>query len=150
MVQLARFVFLTVLPSAGSQGDSPGGVVWMLVSPNNRALGRGAGVHRSYADCRDAVLMLREGGPRCHPLLSNVEETGQWTWRVELDDRQVAGASRSYLRMRECSYNLERFLEALPAAEVVPGTRTVRRGRWHGGPGEGDTRPGTPVRRVLR
>ncbi|MEU8259069.1 hypothetical protein AB0C02_00370 [Micromonospora sp. NPDC048999] len=151
-MQVARFVFLTMLPSTGTQGDPPGGVVWMLVSPNNRTLGRGLSLHRSYADCRDAVLRLREGGPRCRPVLSNVEATGQWTWRVELDGRQVAMASRSYLRMRECSYNLERFLAVLPAAEVVPGTRAVRRGRWHGDPGagEGETRPGASLRQVAR
>jgi hypothetical protein len=38
-------------------------------------------------------------------------------------------SSRSYLRARECTYNLERFLEAVPSAQVVAGTRSVRRGR---------------------
>ncbi|MFJ6196620.1 hypothetical protein [Micromonospora sp. NPDC092111] len=132
-MQLARFVFLSMLPSAGPQSDSDAGVVWMLVSPNNRALGRGYGVHDSYAGCRAAVLALRDGGPRCRPLVSNVDRTGQWTWRILLDDRPVAVSSRSYLRTRECGYNLERFLEAVPTAELVAGTRTVRRGRWHGG-----------------
>ncbi|MFF5172681.1 hypothetical protein ACFY3U_08615 [Micromonospora sp. NPDC000089] len=137
-MQLARFVFLAMLPSTGSAGVSDAGVVWMLVSPNNRALGRGYGMHDSYAACRNAVLALREDHLRCHPLVSNVDRTGQWSWRVDLDDRPVAVSSRSYLRTRECSYNLERFLEALPAAEVVAGARTVRRGRWHGGAPEGD------------
>jgi hypothetical protein len=36
-------------------------------------------------------------------------------------------SSRSYLRARECTYNLDRFLEAVPQAELVAGTRSVRR-----------------------
>ncbi|PZG08647.1 hypothetical protein C1I95_29815 [Micromonospora craterilacus] len=63
------------------------------------------------------------------PLEGTVEMTGQWIWRLELNGRIVAVSSRSYLRARECTYNLERFLEAVPQAEIVVGIRSARRGR---------------------
>jgi hypothetical protein len=55
-----------------------------------------------------------------------VETSGQWVWRADLDGATVFTSSRSYLRARECHYNLDRFLEAVPAALVVAGARSVR------------------------
>ncbi len=148
-VQRSRFVFLAApLPSAaggslaggslaggslagGSLAGSPlaEGVVWILVSPNNRPLGRGATYHERYVACYEAVLSLRENFSKLTPVETTVDQTGQWTWRVEVGGEPVAVSSRSYLRVRECSYNLERFLEAAPTADIVPGTRSARRGR---------------------
>ncbi|MEU5941809.1 hypothetical protein ABZ807_22095 [Micromonospora sp. NPDC047548] len=101
----------------------------MLVSPNNRPIGRSATYHDFYAPCREAVLDLQANAHRIVSLAGTVAATGQWTWRISLDDVLVAVSSRSYLRARECTYNLERFLEALPNAEIVDGTRSVRRDR---------------------
>ncbi|MFI7209869.1 hypothetical protein ACIBP4_07215 [Micromonospora maritima] len=136
-VQRSRFVFLAA-PMPGPRQEQPvDGIVWMLVSPNNRPLGRGPVYHEAYARCRESVLALQANVDRIVPVEGTVPASGQWDWRIELDQVSVAVSSRSYLRARECRYNLERFLEALPQAEVVPGARTVRRAR------RGATAPGS-------
>lgn len=129
MVQHSRFVFLAAPMPESEDGDGGEGVLWMLVSPNNRPLGRGTTYHATYSSCRQSVLDLQANCDRVKPVETTVELTGQWSWRIEIDGAPVAVASRSYLRARECAYNLERFLEAVPRAEVVAGTRSVRRGR---------------------
>jgi hypothetical protein len=129
-VHHSRFVFLVApMPNHGTGDGTAEGVLWMLVSSNNRPLGRGATYHPTYGACRDAVQALQAACDRLKPVETTMETTGQWTWRLELDDEPVAVSSRSYLRARECMYNLERFMEALPAAAVVAG---VRRGRRRG------------------
>lgn len=131
MVQHSRFVFLAAPMPESKDGDGVDGILWMLVSPNNRPLGRGTIYHQTYGACRQAVLDLQANCDRVKPVETTVELTGQWTWRIDLDGEPIAVSSRSYLRARECSYNLERFLEAVPKAEVVAGTRSIRRGRRH-------------------
>jgi hypothetical protein len=102
-------------------------VVWMLVSPNNRPLGRARVPSDTYAEGLAAVHRLRRHYERLKPVASTVDATGMWAWRVELEGATVAVSSRSYLRVRECHYNLERFLEAVPTADIVAGARIVRR-----------------------
>lgn len=101
----------------------------MLVSPNNRPLGRSPQPYRTYGDCLEAVRHLAAQHDRIKPTASTVESSGQWGWRIDLDGDTVAMSSRSYLRVRECNYNLQRFMEALPSADVVAGVRAVRGGR---------------------
>lgn len=96
------------------------------MAPNNRPLGQGAGRYESYAACLAAVHRLRAGSARLTDTVAPVESTGQWSWRVALDADVVAVSSRSYLRMRECAYNLERFVQAVPEAVIVDGTRGIR------------------------
>jgi hypothetical protein len=79
--------------------------------------------------CRQSVLDLRANAARIETIEYTVEATGQWRWRIELDRVPVAVSSRSYLRARECTYNLQRFLEAVPQADIVAGARVVRSGR---------------------
>jgi hypothetical protein len=125
-VQRARFVFLAApVPDSDPVAE---GIVWILVSPNNRPLGRGTTYHETYGECRQAVLDLQANAERVMPMEMTVERTGQWTWRIDLDGATVAVSSRSYLRARECTYNLERFVAALPNADIVAGTRSARRG----------------------
>lgn len=129
-MQQSRFVFLSMPTQASDQEDGAAEeVLWMLVSPNNRQLGRGDEGFQTYAECWAAVARLRDEHRRADAVALTDEFTGQWAWRLDLDDRTVAVSSRSYLRARECSYNLERFMAAVPLAEVVEGTRVVRRGR---------------------
>ncbi|MGN9911045.1 hypothetical protein ACTMTJ_26155 [Phytohabitans sp. LJ34] len=129
MVQHSRFVFLAAPMPESKDGDEGEGILWMLVSPNNRPLGRGTTYHATYGACRQSVLDLQANYERAKPVETTVDLTGQWTWRIDLDGEPVAVSSRSYLRARECTYNLERFLEAVPSAQVIAGTRSVRRGR---------------------
>lgn len=128
IVQLPRFVFLATTPTANDTGRAAQrGILWTLVSPNNRPLGRAPQEFGSYADCLVAVRLLQAASEKLRLVETTAERTGQWTWRAELDGRVVAVSSRSYLRTRECAYNIERFREALPVALVVAGTRAVRR-----------------------
>jgi hypothetical protein len=146
MVQHSRFVFLAAPMPESKDGDGTDGILWMLVSPNNRPLGRGTTYHETYSSCRQSVLDLQANCDRVKPVETTVEMTGQWTWRIELDGEPVAVSSRSYLRARECSYNLERFLEAVPKAEVVAGTRSVRRGRRHASVADSPSRSSRELR----
>ncbi|MET7949693.1 hypothetical protein [Micromonospora sp. NPDC005324] len=138
-MQHSRFVFLAAPMPGPYQGQTIHGILWMLVSPNNRPLGRGAVQHEVYARCHESVLELRANVDRIVSQESTVPASGQWTWRIQIADVTVALSSRSYLRARECHYNLGRFLEALPHAEVVAGTRAVRRDRRR------PTEPSTPI-----
>lgn len=122
-MQQSRFVFV-VLPVANNGTE----VIWVLVSPNNRPLGRSVNRHESYTRCYAALLHLREALPRATATIA-VEQHGQWSWQIALDGAPVARSSRSYLRVRECNYNLDRFLETVPEAAIVPGTRRARRDR---------------------
>ncbi|MEV4510563.1 hypothetical protein AB0K00_16530 [Dactylosporangium sp. NPDC049525] len=124
----SRFVFLALAGAVTGDGTVAEAMTWMLVSPNNRPLGRAARTFDTYGACRDAVLHLRAGFADVRSTVAAVESNGQWVWRAEVGGTTVGMSSRSYLRARECHYNLERFLEAVPAALVVAGTRSVRGG----------------------
>ncbi|MFC5007987.1 hypothetical protein ACFPIJ_60520 [Dactylosporangium cerinum] len=124
----SRFVFLALAGAAADDGTVAAATTWMLVSPNNRPLGRAARTFDTYGACRDAVLHLQAGFAAVRSTVAAVESNGQWVWRAEVGGTTVGMSSRSYLRARECHYNLERFLEAVPAALVVAGTRSVRGG----------------------
>lgn len=50
------------------------GVIWMLVSPDNRPLGRCEKPYETYGACREAVLRLREQCDRLKSLAFAVEE----------------------------------------------------------------------------
>lgn len=98
----------------------PGGacdsIAWRLLGANNRELGRSAATFAGQADCRRAVLELLARLDACHTSVSAGPRNSAWSWRLDLDGLAVATASRTYQRQRECEYNLERFLSALPAA----------------------------------
>lgn len=98
----------------------------MLVSTNNRQLGRGAGAHGSAVECLAAVQRLRAAREHATPVVAATGGTGRWSWRLELDGAPVAVSSRAYLRLRECQYNLSRFLEAVASAEIAEGLRVSR------------------------
>ncbi|HKT04259.1 MAG TPA: hypothetical protein VJT31_32440 [Rugosimonospora sp.] len=101
----------------------------MLVSPNNRRLGQSARGWPNYDTCRDWVSRLRERHDELKPVTTTAESNGHWAWRIELDGVVAAVATRTYLRMQECDYNLRCFLEGVPLAELSPTVRTVRIGR---------------------
>jgi len=128
-VQGSRFIFLSRLVPDDS-GDSAGEVLtWMLVSPNNRPLGQAAGYFASHHDGRAAVLRLRQHAADVTAVTTGAAPAGHWVWRVALYGVPVAVSTRSYLRQQECTYNMRRFLEALPVAELVAEVRVVRSGR---------------------
>jgi hypothetical protein len=125
----SRFVFLSmlVLDNSGQAGTES--IMWILVSPNNRRLGRAQRASASYDVCLESVLRLRERYVDLTSSTTTVESQGHWTWRVELDRVVVAISTRTYLRQQESDYSLHRFLEAVPEADVAPTARAVRIGR---------------------
>lgn len=108
---------------------------WFLVSSNNRQLGQDVALSKGYAECRAAAIRIKQIRTRLHPQMSTSQHDGRWVWRLALDGVPMATASRSYLRVRECEYNLSRFLTALEDADIVEGVRRV------GGGGRGLARP---------
>ena len=124
----SRFVFLSGAANSESRTPTATGVLWVLVSPNNRRLGRSRAHHPTYELCRRDVLRIQ----RAHDDLIAVtapEQWGHWAWRLELRGEVLAVSARGYLRQQECDYNLRRFLDALPSAEIAPVVRTVRIGQ---------------------
>jgi hypothetical protein len=100
-----------------------GGISWILRLPNGRVLGRGPDAYSELEPCWRAVLRLQERVTDLSPVLSTAGAAGGWRWRLLLDGDPAAVSSRSYLRLRECEYSVDRFLHAVPVAMVV---RTVR------------------------
>lgn len=147
-MQLPRFVFLSAFPPVIAPGQTAvsdktnESIVWLLMSPNNRGLGRSRDAFATYVECRADVARLRRDRSRVRPVVFPDDATGRFNWRVDLDGRTVAVSSRSYLRARECDYNLTRFLESVPVAEVADGARAARAVRRPGTGGRQHTAPG--------
>jgi hypothetical protein len=122
-----RFILLSRAIADGAKDGIKEYVTWMVVSPNSRPLGRGANWFDDVDACRAAVVELRE---RATELRIVISVTGSdWQWRGALDGTATAMSTRSYLRQHECDYNAQRFLEALPYAQLVAAVRTVRGGQ---------------------
>ena len=123
-----RFIFLAIVTpdDDDSVSDRQQRTAWMLCSPNNRILGRGEHPFAAEAQCRAAVLDLVAAADRLNPVSTALGTSGHWVWRVELDGVPVAVSHRSYLRARECQYNVGRFLAAVPAALLTEGRRLLR------------------------
>jgi hypothetical protein len=123
-VAVPRFLFVS-----GSRGESPidadvelsrmTGVSWRLLGGNNRELGRSAKVFAALEACHLAALDLQLRVTAATPELRSEASTGRWTWQLRLDSEPVAIAGRSYLRLRECQYNLAQFIAFAPAAGVA-------------------------------
>jgi len=121
-----RFVFLSRAVS-NEQGEVIGETVtWMVVSPNSRPLGRAAAWFADFDTCRDAVTPLRNRASEIKVVISAAR--GQWYWRGLLDGIITAVSTRDYLRQHECDYNVRRFIEALPLAQIPLVVRTVGTG----------------------
>lgn len=89
---------------------------WRLVGANNRPIANGWGSHDSLAACEASVRDLRDRviagqADRVADLGS-----GLWSWRFEVDGKRVAVSARSYHRQRECTYNADAFIAAVPIA----------------------------------
>jgi hypothetical protein len=128
-VAVPRFLFVS-----GVRGEPQAelsrltGVSWRLLGGNNRELGRSAEVFSDLQDCQLAALDVRERIADAAVELRSENGSGRWTWQLRLDDQPVAIAGRSYLRLRECQYNLAQFIAFAPAAGVAHATIGRRQG----------------------
>jgi hypothetical protein len=92
---------------------------WRLLSGNNRELGRGASAYETELGCLAAITRLQTRSEVSTSSIG-VRSSGQWWWQLELDGERIAVAGRVYQRQRECRYNLDQFLLALPEAQRPP------------------------------
>jgi hypothetical protein len=108
-------------------------IAWRLVGANNRELGRSARTYPDVATCREAVAFLRENLGEGDSLLANATDSGLWIWRLNIGEQWMAVAGRSYLRRRECQYNLAQFVAEAPTAMFPTGIfgHSEVRGRQH-------------------
>ena len=123
----ARFLFvcsyagktagLPVHSDAPAKCDHVG---WRLLGANNRELGRSPVWYPDVESCRDAVRTLkREIGAVTSAITANARPGGAWSWRLAVSGTPVAIAGRPYHRQRECAYNLNHFVAAVPGAAIA-------------------------------
>jgi hypothetical protein len=103
-------------------------VGWRLLGGNNRELGRSPVWYPDVDACREAVRSLkREIGGVTSAITAAARPGGAWSWRLAVSGTPVAVAGRPYHRQRECAYNLNHFVAAVPYASIVDECATVRR-----------------------
>jgi hypothetical protein len=112
----ARFRILQHRP-ADDPADA-GTVSWRLLATNNRDLGRAPGGYPDTEACRAAVRELQEGVGRAEPVTVR-SGPSSWGWRLMIDDRVVAVASRVYQRRIQAEQAASVVLGLIPAAELV-------------------------------
>lgn len=105
---------LADLTLSSSNGAPTAG--WRLLGGNNRELGRSAQVH--HADqVLHAIRRVQESADRLSIVVAKTQ-TGKWYWAASLGGQRVAMSARTYGRQRECRYNAEQFLRAVPVAAL--------------------------------
>ena len=104
-------------------------VGWRLLGANNRELGRSPVWYPDVESCREAVRSLkREIGVVTSAITATARPGGAWSWRLAVSGTPVAVAGRPYHRQRECAYNLNHFVAAVPNAVIADeACATVRR-----------------------
>ena len=125
---VSRFVLLARRTDEDGADSPRDDISWMLVSSNSRPLGRAVRWHHDMEACLAEVHSVRAHLDRLRGVISVVNAGRNWRWRVDLDGNPVAEASRVYVRQYECDYNMRRFLEALPIADIPSTVRMVHRG----------------------
>lgn len=131
-----RFLFLSGCSWAtGSAADRRGQLwySWRLVSANNRPLATSWGDFSSLPDCHQAVDLLTQRLHEGDPGLVADMTNGLWSWRFEIPGQRLALSARNYQRQRECRYNADAFLAAVPLATASTHVLTLTRGRSSAG-----------------
>jgi hypothetical protein len=131
LVAVPRFLFVPGVRGANDgphdEGVRANGVSWRLLGANNRELGRSAQVYPELASCQRAAMEVRARIAELTTEIRAEQSTGRWHWRLALQGETVAVAGRSYLRLRECRYNLGQFVALAPGTALAESTE-VRRG----------------------
>jgi hypothetical protein len=114
----ARFVFnVTCLPGIGASTTSM--VCWRLLSPNNRQLGRSAGVFHDLPSGRRAVDELLRSLSAAEPSLTRQGGSGGWLWRIISANEVIATSGRSFETRRQALRTVQNFLVTAPLATVT-------------------------------
>ena len=123
----ARFEMYAVVPrtAARARTDQLASVTWRLLSGNNRDLGRAATGFADPAACLAAVQRLREMLHSAVVTVGSPDGRGRWTWRVRLDDAEVAISSRAYQRRVQAEAACRVFLGLAVGARVTEDLRLV-------------------------
>jgi hypothetical protein len=113
-----RFLFMSgvartpdVLPGLGELWFA-----WRMVGANNRPMARSTSLFPSAATCREAVAELQSAQLEQGLTLVADPVHGTWSWTFAVGSRTKACSGRSYHRQRECRYNANAFVDAVPLA----------------------------------
>lgn len=132
----SRFVVLSMEGRAAEVGRWAGEVgapdrpalAWLLVSANNRVLGRSGALFGTVPDCHVDIDRLRARHGEAVGTTIPAAQRHRWAWRLELpaEGGALAISGRSYFRQAECVYNLRRFRDAISMAGLVAEVRLRR------------------------
>lgn len=114
-----------VLGGTGKRLSTPSGasVVWQLISSNNREIGRGVGVHRSYAEAYAAAAAVVAGAAELEVELVNQPRAGMLGWYLTLEGAPVLICARWYAADRERRSSIALAIETLGRVELAEGAR---------------------------
>ena len=85
-VSSSRFIVLSVMITGEAADEGHESISWLLVSSNNRPLGKAAATYPNSEACREDVQRLREQYGRVTTVATLTEgprPVGQWTWRAQ-------------------------------------------------------------------
>jgi uncharacterized protein YegP (UPF0339 family) len=116
-VALARFTTYVARDRAHPR-EIIKGYGWRLLAANNRDVARSARLFADVDECVVAIAALRREFDRSVPVSLRIGRS-EWSWRLRLDDMDVAVSSRSYQRRLQCTAACELFLELVPQAAVA-------------------------------
>ena len=114
---LARFTTYVARDRANPR-ETPKGFGWRLLAANNRDVARSARLFEDVEECLSAIKALRRDFDRAIPVLLRIGRS-EWSWRLRIDDADVAVSSRSYQRRLQCNAACDLFMELLPQATIA-------------------------------
>lgn len=125
-------------------GESRGPVAygwyaWRLMASNNRRLASSLASFATRPYAVDAITLLKSDVTGLQQVVLTNPHDGSWGWRVERAGVPVAVCPHWYERERDCRGGVERFVEAVPRAQVAEGGMILR-DRHGPGPGAFDIR----------
>lgn len=113
---LARFATYVARDRANPRG-TPKGFGWRLLAANNRDVARSAQLFTDVDGCLAAIRALRRDFAASVPASLRIGRS-EWSWRLRLDDVDVAVSSRSYQRRLQCTAACDLFMDLVPQAAI--------------------------------
>jgi hypothetical protein len=100
-------------------------VVWNLVSANNRALARSAGVHPNFEDAVAGARAAVSAGSMLDVVLVSEQRRGVFGWYLALVGDPVMTCARWYVTERDRRHAIDLALTSLAIATLHPGSRLM-------------------------